>query len=64
MPIEDPNLVKEVAAMLGIMLADNRRVWELQADGQYIRRRPRSQPTEQDSQTMFMEMAIQSLELI
>ncbi|MBW4658116.1 MAG: polyphosphate kinase 1 [Drouetiella hepatica Uher 2000/2452] len=62
-PLEDPSLVKEVAAMLGIMLADNRRVWELQADGQYIRRRPRSQPTEQDSQAIFMQAAIQSLEL-
>jgi polyphosphate kinase len=62
-PIEDPGLAKEVAAMLGIMLADNRRVWELQSDGQYIRHRPRSQPTEQDSQAIFMAMATQSLEI-
>ncbi|HEY9627298.1 MAG TPA: polyphosphate kinase 1 [Coleofasciculaceae cyanobacterium] len=62
-PIEDPVLAKELAAMLGIMLADNRRVWELQADGQYIRRKSRSLATEQDSQAIFMGMAVQSLEL-
>ncbi|HEY9644397.1 MAG TPA: polyphosphate kinase 1 [Coleofasciculaceae cyanobacterium] len=62
-PITDPTLSKELSAMLGIMLADNRRAWELQPDGRYIQRRPRSQAALQDSQAIFMAMAAQTADI-
>jgi polyphosphate kinase len=62
-PVDDPVLSKELFTMLGMMLADNRRAWELQSDGQYIQRRPRSQVDLQDSQAIFMDMASQTAEL-
>jgi polyphosphate kinase len=60
-PIEDPEISKDLQEILGIMLADNRHAWDLQSDGQYVQRRPSSNATEQDSQTVFTESAVQSL---
>ena len=60
-PIEAPSLVKDLQEILGILLADNRHAWDLQADGHYSQRRPRSITEERDSQTIFMEMAAQGL---
>jgi polyphosphate kinase len=62
-PIDDPTLSKELSTMLGIMLVDNRRAWELRTDGQYVQRRPGSQAALQDSQATFMEMASQTADL-
>jgi polyphosphate kinase len=39
-PIEDPDIAKDLQEILGIMLADNRQAWELQNDGTYIQRHP------------------------
>ncbi|HEY9700463.1 MAG TPA: polyphosphate kinase 1 [Trichocoleus sp.] len=60
-PIEAPSLVKDLQEILGILLADNRHAWDLQANGHYSQRRPRSITEERDSQTIFMEMAAQGL---
>jgi polyphosphate kinase len=37
-PIEDPEIARDLHEILGIMLADNRQAWELQNDGSYIQR--------------------------
>ena len=39
-PVRSPKLVKQLQELLGIMLADNRQAWDLQADGSYIQRSP------------------------
>ncbi|TVQ07568.1 MAG: polyphosphate kinase 1 [Leptolyngbya sp. DLM2.Bin27] len=39
-PIETPGLIKELQAILDIMLADNRQAWEMDADGTFVQRRP------------------------
>ncbi|ACK65676.1 Polyphosphate kinase [Rippkaea orientalis PCC 8801] len=59
-PIEDPNLVQELQEILGIMLADNRQAWELQADGTYLQRHPGENGIEQSAQKIFMEMSLKS----
>jgi polyphosphate kinase len=60
-PVEDPDITKDLQEILGIMLADNRHAWDLQPDGHYVQRRPSSPGTEQDSQTVFMETAAQTV---
>ncbi len=59
-PVEDPEIAKDLQEILGVMLADNRHAWELQADGNYIQRRPPDNGPEQSSQHILMEMAQQS----
>ncbi len=58
-PVEDPDLIKDLQEILGIMLADNRQAWDLQPDGSYVQRRPTDAATEQSSQKILMEMALQ-----
>lgn len=60
-PIEDPVLAKDLQEILGILLADNRHAWDLQSNGHYSQRHPRSITEERDSQTIFMQMASQGL---
>jgi len=59
-PVESPTLAKDLQAILGIMLADNRHAWELQSDGHYTQRRPRGRGGERNAQKTLMEMAAQS----
>jgi polyphosphate kinase len=56
-PIHDPALSKDLQAILGTLLADNRHVWELRPTGRYVQRRPRSACSEIDAQRLFMEAA-------
>jgi polyphosphate kinase len=35
-PIEDPEIARDLHEILGIMLADNRQAWELQSNGSYL----------------------------
>ncbi|XHX80799.1 MAG: polyphosphate kinase 1 [Stenomitos frigidus ULC029] len=58
-PIDDPAIAKDLQEILGILLADNRQAWDLQADGHYIQRRPAVGLPEQSSQRTLMEMAHQ-----
>lgn len=58
-PVEDPENLKDLQEILGVMLADNRQAWDLQPDGQYIQRQPTDNNKEQSSQQILMEMATQ-----
>jgi polyphosphate kinase len=58
-PIEDPEIVKDLEEILAVMLADNRQAWDLQPDGQYIQKHPAEGVKEQSSQKILMEMAQQ-----
>ncbi|RCJ15684.1 RNA degradosome polyphosphate kinase [Nostoc sp. ATCC 43529] len=59
-PIKDPDIAKDLQEILGIMLADNRQAWELQADGTYIQRRPYDDSPEANSQKILLNMALRS----
>ncbi|MBU7581788.1 MAG: polyphosphate kinase 1 [Nostoc sp. TH1S01] len=59
-PIKDQDIAKDLQEILGIMLADNRQAWELQADGTYIQRRPGDDCPEANSQITLMNMALRS----
>jgi polyphosphate kinase len=56
-PVESPPLVKEVQAILNIMLSDNRQAWDLQPDGTYRQRCPASDEPERSTHIMLMERA-------
>ncbi len=60
-PIEDPILFKEVQEILGIMLADNRQAWELDAEGHYKQRRPQPGEKEQSTHETLMAAALKAL---
>jgi polyphosphate kinase len=57
-PIESPELFKDLQEILGVMLADNRKAWELQSDGTFIQRKPPKESETQSSHDIFMEMAL------
>ncbi len=59
-PVEDANIAQELQEILGVMLSDNRQAWELQTDGRYIQRQPKSKAHQQSSQKTFREMALQA----
>jgi polyphosphate kinase len=56
-PVEDPEIIKDLQEILAIMMADNRQAWELQPDGSYIQRHPADGTKEQCAQKILMEMA-------
>jgi polyphosphate kinase len=60
-PVEDPEIIKDLQEILGVMLADNRQAWELQPDGSYIQRHPADGTREQCAQKILMEMANESV---
>jgi polyphosphate kinase len=57
-PVEDPEIAKDLQEVLGIMLCDNRQAWDLQPDGEYVRRR--SSDKELSAQQILMETALKS----
>ena len=59
-PIKDPDIAKELQEILGIMLSDNRKAWDLQPDGQYIQRHPPENTPELIAHDIFMENALKS----
>jgi polyphosphate kinase len=59
-PVEDANSAKDLEEILGIMLADNCKAWDLQPDGSYIQRRPLDEGSTQSAQQTLMDMALQS----
>ena len=63
-PVEDPNLLKQLQEVLGIMLADNRQSWELQSDGSYIRREAKEEEKELNTHEALMNMALNSSTMI
>jgi polyphosphate kinase len=59
-PIEDPEIAKDLQEILGVMLADNRQAWDLQSNGSYVQRHPSENCPEQSSHKILMEMALQN----
>jgi len=59
-PIGSPEMFRDLQEILGVMLADNRKAWELQSDGAYIQRKPQNDEEIRNSHDTFMEMALQS----
>lgn len=59
-PIDDPDIAKELQEILGIMLSDNRKAWDLQPDGQYIQRHPAENAPELCAHDILMEVALKS----
>ncbi len=59
-PVEDPEITKDLQEILANMLSDNRQAWDLQPDGRYIQRHPVDETKEQSSQKILMDMAIGS----
>ncbi len=59
-PVEEPQIFKELKQILEIMLADNRQAWELQPQGHYIQRQPADDEPVRSSHQQLMEMALQS----
>ncbi|MGB5715165.1 MAG: polyphosphate kinase 1, partial [Waterburya sp.] len=59
-PIESPDIFSDLQEILGVMLADNRKAWELQSDGTFIQRKPQPGEEAHSSHDIFMEMALQS----
>jgi polyphosphate kinase len=58
-PIEDRDISKDLQEILGIMLADTRQAWDMQPDGTYLQRRPRTRDEDQSTQQILMDMASQ-----
>jgi len=63
-PVEDPEISKDLQEILGIMLADNRQAWDLQTDGRYVQRHPTDDSPEQNTQKILMDMALQSAGMV
>ena len=59
-PVEDPSLAADLHEILGIMLADNRQAWELQADGSYVQRQPSKDSPAQSTHNILMELVADS----
>ncbi len=58
-PIEDPDIAKDLQEILGILLADNRQAWDLQPDGRYVQRQPNKNCPEQSAHKILMDMALE-----
>ncbi|PSB12552.1 polyphosphate kinase 1 [Pleurocapsa sp. CCALA 161] len=59
-PIESPEIFRDLQEILGVMLADNRKAWELQSDGSFRQRKPQKGEEVHSTHDIFMEMAQQS----
>ena len=59
-PIESREIFSDLQEILGVMLADNRKAWELKSDGVYVQRKPKKDEEERSTHDTFMEMALQS----
>ncbi len=57
-PIEDPDISNDLQEILGIMLADNRQAWDMNADGTYQQRRPRIGTEAESTQQILMDMSV------
>ena len=57
-PVEDPDIAKDLQEILGIMLSDNRQGWDLNAGGEYVRRR--GSDKELSAHQILMENALKS----
>jgi polyphosphate kinase len=58
-PVEAPELRKDLWQMLEVQLADRRSAWELQADGSYLQNRPGASDEPRGSQERLIDLATQ-----
>ncbi len=58
-PVESETLRKELRALLDVQLEDHRNAWEMQPDGSYVQRQPRTPEEEKGCQDRLIEMAHQ-----
>jgi polyphosphate kinase len=56
-PIEDEGLVERLREYLDVQLNDQRNVWEMNSDGSYTQRRPKSEEAERGCQQAMIELA-------
>ncbi len=56
-PVEDPAIREQLRFVIDVMLADNRRVWEMESDGSYTQRRPTEGEQTIDTQSVLMREA-------
>ena len=63
-PIIAPEIFADLQEILGVMLADNRKAWELQSEGTFIQRKPKQDEEVRSSHDTFMDMALQSARLL
>ncbi|WP_019506920.1 polyphosphate kinase 1 [Pleurocapsa sp. PCC 7319] len=63
-PIDSPEIFGDLQEILGVMLADNRKAWELQSDGTFIQRKPKKDEEIRSTHDTFMEMTLQSAGII
>ena len=63
-PIDSPEIFSDLQEILGVMLADNRKAWELQSDGTFIQRKPKKDEEIRSTHDTFMEMTLQSAGII
>lgn len=54
-PVQDPAIRQSLTASLRILLEDNCQAWDLQPDGQYIRRRPEPGQHRRSAQMVLLE---------
>jgi polyphosphate kinase len=60
-PVKDASLRKELRRILAIMLADNRRAWDLHSDGTYVQRRPAEGEHDRGTHAKLMRRAEKQL---
>jgi polyphosphate kinase len=56
-PVEDPDIRRQLRFIVDLMLADNRRVWEMESDGSYTQRRPSKGERTVDTQAVLRREA-------
>ena len=56
-PVEEPTILQKLKDIVNLMLRDNCQCWELQPDGQYIRRSPDAEEAECNAQATLVEWA-------
>nr|WP_302504252.1 polyphosphate kinase 1 [Geoalkalibacter halelectricus] len=56
-PVESPDLRRDLRAMLDIQLADRRNAWDMQPDGSYVQRRPETEEQAKGSHQQLIELA-------
>ena len=57
-PVEDLTLRGELREILDLQLNDRRSAWEMQADGSFVQRRPRTEAEEKGIQQVFIDRAM------
>jgi polyphosphate kinase len=55
-PVREPILVAEIEEILTVAENDNHSAWDMQADGTYVRRRPKDGEEGRPSQTVFIDL--------